>query len=258
MRKILRRIRSSAALRELIARGGAAYIRLVFRTVRWERHGQDHVDRLQAGNGRHILAIWHGRLLMIPAEMRAGLTVHAVISANKDGDIIAAAVGKFGIGAIRGSSADPRKPQLDKKGRAVADKALEALRGTAPCLVALSPDGPRGPRMRCQRGVALFSAATGIEVTPWTFSTRRARLMRSWDRFMVPLPFDRGVLMAGEPIPAPTADDDATIEAHRLKIETALLALNAQADALCGRAPVAPDARPAYPGKGAAAWPPAA
>lgn len=254
---MLRAIRSNPVLRGLTARLGAGYIRLVHRTVRWTILGPDAEHAVRRGPDSVILAIWHGRLLAVPALMTRDLEVHAIISANNDGEMIAEAVKRFGIDVIRGSSADRRKPDKDKQGREALEAALEKLKGDRRVIVALTPDGPRGPRMRCQPGVALLSARTGKTVYPWAYATRRAKVLRSWDRFMLPLPFDRGVILFGDPVPPPSADDPATVEDHRLRIEAAMLRAAHRADAFLGRDPVAPDERPGVKGAGLAPWPPA-
>ncbi|MGG7567305.1 lysophospholipid acyltransferase family protein [Rhodovulum sp. DZ06] len=257
MADILRAIRSNPLLRGLAARLGAGYIRLVHRTVRWTILGPEAEDAVRHGPDNVILGIWHGRLLAVPALMTRQLEVHAIISANRDGELIAAAVKRFGIDVIRGSSADRRKPDKDKQGREALEAALEKLKGDRRVIVALTPDGPRGPRMRCQPGIALLSARTGKTVYPWAYATRRAKVLRSWDRFMLPLPFDRGVILFGRPVPAPTSDDPATIEEHRLRIEAAMLEAAHRVDTFLGRDPIVPDDRPGVTGGGLAPWPPA-
>ena len=144
---MLGRVRRSPRLRRLAAALGAWYIRLVDRTTAWEIPDPALRDRIRAQQERIVIAIWHGRLLIIPAEMPPGGRVHAMISANRDGDIIADCVGRFGIASMRGSSRDPRKPLKRKGGAAAAAEAIELLGEYDRIAVALTPDGPRGPRM---------------------------------------------------------------------------------------------------------------
>jgi lysophospholipid acyltransferase (LPLAT)-like uncharacterized protein len=241
---LLRRIRGSSALRRLAAGLIARYIRFCFATIRWQVEGGAVRDRLQAGRGRHILAIWHGRLSMIPGEMRAGVDVRAVISRNRDGDIITDVVERFGILTLRGSTEDPRKPGRERGGRDVFMAGLAALRTQENVIVALTPDGPRGPALRCHEGVAMLAVVTGVAVVPWTFSVRRGRALGSWDRFLVPCPFTRGVIAYGEPVVPPAARTANAVEAFRTGVERALTALTAAADMRCGRPTEAPPEDP--------------
>lgn len=239
------RLRASPVLRRLAAALGAAWIRLVERTTRWRVEGAETLAEVQAGRGRHLVLVWHGRVLMIPAEKRAGLEIHAMISANRDGDIIADCVARFGVPAIRGSARDPRKAEKDKRGGAAARAAVALLTGARPVSVAITPDGPRGPRQRVQPGVAAIAALSGAPAMPYAYSTRWGLRMGSWDRFHVPLPFGRGAKVIGPLVPPPAESTAEALEAHRRALEAALNAVTARADALVGRETPTPAAPPA-------------
>jgi hypothetical protein len=198
----------------------------------------------RSGQGRAILAAWHGRLFLLPSEMAQGIDVHALISRNRDGEIIARVCALFGVPAIRGSSQDPAKPDRDRGGREALAAALGLLRGRGRALIALTPDGPRGPRMRCQPGVAVLAAATGTPVVPWTFSARPSRILGSWDAFLLPAPFARGVIAYGAVLHPPQDRSTASVEAFRQEIEAALTALTRDADAALGLA--TPEPGPAF------------
>ncbi len=216
---------------------GTAYIRIVRRLVRWEWLGRPILDDLIASNKPFIVAFWHGRILMMaPVTEESKIPVHVVISANKDGELIARLITFFNGRTIRGSSRDPRKSRT-KGGDIVLHTAIERL--NAGEIVAITPDGPRGPRMKAQAGAAVMSIRTGVPVVPFAYSTRRAKLMRSWDKFMVPLPFGRGSYAIGQPI-VPQGTDETAIEAHRTAIEEGLNHVTRQADEAVGRAYMKP------------------
>ncbi|MFO7856837.1 MAG: lysophospholipid acyltransferase family protein [Paracoccaceae bacterium] len=240
------RVRASPLLRRAAAALGALWIRLVERTTRWEVEGGGRLAEVQGGRTRTLVLVWHGRVLMIPAEWREGLEIHAMISANRDGDIIADCVGRFGVPSIRGSARDPRKTDRDKGGRAAAQAALALLTAERPVSVAITPDGPRGPRQRLQPGVAAIAALAGVPAMPYAYSTRWGWRARSWDRFHVPLPFGRGAKVIGDLVPPPAEATPEAVEAHRAALEAALNAVTDRADRLVGREPTRPaEARPA-------------
>lgn len=236
--RALRRLRERPAGRWLLSRLGALAMRLVHATTRWTVVGAAHRAAVVETGGPFIAAFWHGRLFFSPFWVPRGRRTLAVISNNHDGALISDTVARFGVEAVRGSTADPRKRFRDKGGRLAFAAALAALEAGA--VVGITPDGPRGPRMRAQPGVAALSVAAQAPVLPVAFATRRGRLLRGWDRFLVPLPFDRGVLVYGAPLVPPLRGDEAAVEAHRLAVEQALNAVTAEADQLAGRAPVAP------------------
>lgn len=222
--------------------GGAAalaagYIRLLGRTTRWRTDGVDHMRAVLDQERGIIAGLWHGRLFLSPLITPTERRAVAMISRSRDGDAISALVGRFGIGCIRGSTFD-RGKQRDKGGsEAFAEAEAEVRAGS---VVAITPDGPRGPRMRAQSGIARLALATGAPVIPISFSTSRGRLLRSWDRFLLPLPFGRGAIVYGAPLWP--RDWQGRERALREAIERAMTAAQDRADALCGREPVPPAA----------------
>ena len=216
----------------------AGYIWLVFRAVRWEWQGREDLDALIESRRPFIAAFWHGRILMIaPLIGQTPLDAKAMISNNRDGEMIARAVARFGSGTIRGSTQDPRKTKR-KGGSAAFNEALAHLSNGG--LLGITPDGPRGPRMRAQHGVAALAAHSGAPIVPLAYSTRFGWLLGSWDRFLLPLPWGRGAYVAGRLIePSEAAGDVAALAAI---IEHELLEATRSADKATSRATPEPDA----------------
>ncbi|MDH3659072.1 MAG: hypothetical protein OEU92_03415, partial [Alphaproteobacteria bacterium] len=101
----------------------------------------------------------------------------------------------------------------------------------------MTPDGPRGPRMRAQPGIAYLACSAGVPVVPITFAARRQRTIDSWDRFALAWPFASGVLAFGEPLlPAEGTDT----ETQRLMIEERMIAFATEIDRAQGLEPVLP------------------
>jgi len=237
---LLRWLRHSPTGQAIGARLGAAYIRLVRATTRWQVEGKEPFDRLARDSAPFIAVVWHGRLFLSPALRPPGREGVAMISNNRDGDLIAAVCERFGIRSVRGSTHDKAKGR-DKGGASAFRGALAALRAGA--VLAITPDGPRGPRMRAQAGSAQLAAQAGVPVIPVGFSTARARIAKSWDRFLIPAPFGRGAVVYGPPLSA-EGTDAAAVERLRAGIERALREVTDRADALCARPPVPPEALP--------------
>ena len=232
------RLADSTVARGAVARLAAGYLRLCDATTRWRFDGADILARV-GNEGGAAVAIWHGRLLFMPPHMKSvRVPVWAMISRNRDGAMIAAAAARFGVQAAFGSARNARTGE-DKGGR----EALEALSAQlgAGAITAVTPDGPVGPRMRAKAGLAQLAIRHGAPIVLLTASGRRARLLRSWDRMMVPVPFDRGVVLIDQ-IPSPPPDADPA--ALSAQIEARLNALTARADAMAGRVPVEPAAIP--------------
>lgn len=222
----------------MAARLGAAYMRLVAATTRWQINGRDAYDAALRHPGGVIACAWHGRLFMSPFWTAPPRPAVAVISQARDGDLIAALVSRFNVVAVRGSTYD-REKRRDKGGAEAFAGALSALVDDH-SLIAITPDGPRGPRMHAARGVATLSIQSGAPVQPIAFSVRRGIVLRNWDRFLVPWPFGRGVQFFGETLWPPADETPEAIEAHRARIEAELNRITQEADSACGRDPVLP------------------
>lgn len=231
-------IRHSPTGQWLGAHLGALYIRLVTWTTRWEVIGGENLDAVVARGCGIIPSIWHGRLFMSATFAPPGRRTVAMISNNRDGDLISAIVWRFGVFSVRGSTYDHVKDR-DKGGSEAFSGAFEEL-SERDAVVAMTPDGPRGPLMRAQAGIAALSALTGCPVLPVTFSVRRGKVMRSWDRFLVPWPFGRGVVIYGAALDPPQSRDNEAIETYRLKIEAETTRITQKADDLCARPRIEP------------------
>ncbi len=225
-----KRILGSDAVRRVLCWLGAQYIRFVYATGRWTVLRGDIPRAFWDRGEPFILCFWHGRLLMMPYCWNRRVAIHMLISQHRDGQIIARTVGHFGIRTIAGSS---------RRGGAGALRAmLKALQG-GEC-VGITPDGPRGPRMRASEGIVSVARLAGVPIVPATFAVDRRHVLGSWDRFVVAWPFARGVLAWGEPITVARDADGPAAEAARARVEEALNALTAEADVLMGAPPIEP------------------
>ncbi len=230
-----RRLMTVPAVETLVTGAIAAYVRFVWATTRWEIRGLEHPEPYWRESRPLIGAFWHGRLLMMPKIWRGRTKVHMLISQSRDGQMIARAVAHLGIDTIRGST---RRGDRDKGGGAAVRSIMKAVRaGESICI---TPDGPKGPRMRASAGVVAVARLTGAPVFPASWSTSRAIRMRSWDRFHLPLPFGRGVFVIAPPITVPRDADEAEQERLRGEIEAALIRATDEADRACGQPTVSP------------------
>ncbi len=211
----------------------ALYIRFVAATCRWTYIGEEQWRALDDGDGKIILAFWHERLLMVPIlRRRTKRRVLMLISAHRDGQIIADAVGGFGIEFIRGSAANPKKAFKRKSGAAALTQMIAALDDGA--IVGVTPDGPRGPARRAQAGVARLAALAGATVVPIAYATAAGRGLKTWDSFFLPRPFTRGAFVAGAPV-TPAGSSAEALDAATCALEQALDDAAARADAFVGR-----------------------
>ncbi|MGI9486661.1 MAG: lysophospholipid acyltransferase family protein [Geminicoccaceae bacterium] len=224
-------------VRRMLAGLIAGYIRLVDRTGRWDVIIPPATAALIREGKPLIGAFWHGRLMMtFPAWRRLLVKLgedqrrqlYVISSAHGDGQLIQLATSRFGFETLWGSSRRGGAKVLREAKRVLSEGDI----------IVMTPDGPRGPRMRAKPGIAYLSGSADVPVVPVTFATRRRRIFQSWDRFNLVWPFASGVLAFGEPLP-PTAGSDT--ESRRLAIEEHMIAFAREIDIAQGLKPVEPD-----------------
>ena len=239
--RVLKRLGKNAAVRRAASWLLARYIRFVHRTCRWTTRGGEIPSRLWDRGEPFICALWHGRLLMICCAWRRGAAFSMLASQHRDGNIIAGAIAHFGLRSVRGSS---------RRGGSAAFRAMVRVLATGEC-AGITPDGPRGPAMRANDGVIALARLSGAPIVAVSYSTSRRRLLGTWDRFVVPLPFASGAFVWGEALIVPRDADADACESAREELEARLNAVTAEADRLCGQTPLVPEAQAAPAAEGA-------
>ena len=196
----------------------ASVIRLLRRTVRLRHHGDEVMRGWEQRNERFILAFWHRHLLLMPYAYR-GRGISVLVSQSRDGELIARTVARLGIDSSRGSSSRGGVAGM----RTLLRKGVEGYD------LAFTPDGPRGPAGEVQPGVILAAAATGFPIQPVAVAATRAKRLRSWDRFLVPLPFSTVHFAYGEPLRVERRGD---LEAAAIELKRRLEATEGEAERL--------------------------
>lgn len=230
LKSFAKKIVKSTPVRSAVCWIVAQYIRVVWLTCKWQIIGKEHFQVLYDSNQPAILSFWHGRLLMAPFSWQQQRPFKMLISAHRDGELIANTVKHFGISWIKGSSS---------KGGAAALRALTKTLKNGEW-VGITPDGPRGPRMRVSDGILNTAKLSGAPILPFSCGIRRARILNTWDRFLLPLPFSEGVLIWGEPIAVPGDTDRRAMEGIRERLEDRMNRLSYEVDNLTGREPIIP------------------
>ncbi|MBO0709797.1 MAG: lysophospholipid acyltransferase family protein [Acetobacteraceae bacterium] len=190
LKSLLRRPGAQATLAWL----SGLYLDFALRTTRWRIVGFEHLAPHVAGRPV-IVAFWHERLPLMPMLWRtaqqvpgarlAGTRVYVLVSSHRDGRFIGAVMRRFRMETVFGSSS---------RGGARGLRNMLGLLARGD-FVAITPDGPRGPRRRAAPGVAQLAALSGVPVLPCAGQTTRRRVLSSWDRMVAPVPFGRAVVV---------------------------------------------------------------
>lgn len=205
-----------------------AVVRLMGMTWRIKTIGFEEACALPGGK---ILCGWHGRTAIAGVRFR-NLGFWAIISLSRDGEMQNRIFTRLGFKTIRGSTG--------RGGARALAESIKVLRegGT----MALTPDGPRGPSGVVQPGILAMSRKTGAWLVPCGVAASPRKHIKSWDRYLVPMPFARCVMIFGEGIQVPPDADEETIEQCRLRLEQAMKRLEAEAERMVGETPMAPTA----------------
>ena len=164
-------------------------IRFLYFTNRTEILGGEYPQSVWDRGEYVILSSWHDQLLMMIMSYR-GDGAKILISASKDGELIAKTMSYFGQKAVRGSSS--------RGGRAAFKELLSLCQEQVD--LGFTPDGPQGPRHELKDGIVQLARLSGRAVVPLAFVCSRGHRFKSWDRFLLPYPFGRGVFSYGQPL----------------------------------------------------------
>src|SRR5579862_1158337 len=179
-------MRGSASLRVMIGWILRVLVMGIGGTLRWRI--EDPAGLLAETPERAcIFVFWHNRIFLLPYLFRKHWhsrqrdRVAVLVSASRDGEKLARVLSKFHMICVRGSSSRRGKEAL---------RELTRLMGEG-YDVGITPDGPRGPRYHCQDGAISLAQLTGAPIIPVSWDVTRKVVVKSWDGFMVPLPFGR-------------------------------------------------------------------
>jgi len=208
---------------------GALCLRLLGLTWRVKWEVPETVLRMEREGRPYLHAFWHAHILTLTYTHRGRGDV-VLVSRHGDGEYISQVIHRLGFGTVRGSSSHGGLRSL-----------LEMARlGRSGHPLAVTPDGPRGPRHRLQPGVLLIAQRGGLPVVPLASAARWCRFLRSWDRFEIPIPFSRVAVAVGEPIHVPAGlAQEAMVAECGSRIEEALRRVEERAQFLAGRRPEA-------------------
>ena len=205
----------------LLEHSGRLCFRALMSTLRWRQIGRQKDRVVHRQHGPVIWAFWHGHLIF-PAFVGRHRGIRILISAHRDGELVARIVNGLGYEVARGSSTRGGIRALKELARTTGEQDL-----------AITPDGPLGPREHAQLGAILLAQLTGRPLMPLGGAAYPKKNFSSWDRFVLPLPFSRATLVFGDPIFVPRKLDAQAREKCRARLEEELNGLTRRAEQAC-------------------------
>ncbi len=165
-----------------------------------------------------IGVLWHNRLLLLPSVLQRFFPERrgaALISASRDGALLADLVQRFGYDTVRGSSS--------RKGATAMLQLAEVI--TSGRDVVMTPDGPRGPVYELGAGIILLAQKSGALIVPINMEYSSCWRLKSWDRFILPRPFSKVRVIIGRPHRVAQTSTDAEFERERVRLQETLMQL---------------------------------
>ncbi|MDX8412822.1 MAG: lysophospholipid acyltransferase family protein [Mariprofundales bacterium] len=182
-------------------------------SMRWRVVGDPFVA---ATSSQFLLCFWHARMLMMPHAFR-GWQGEMLISEHRDGAFIADTMHLLHIKTVRGSTT--------RGGARALLKMIRAARKGGD--IGITPDGPKGPREVVQAGTVQLAMKAQIPLRAVCYASDRQWRVKSWDRFYIPKPFSRGVVVYGDPL---TIAPDTPLEEAVAQAQQAMDATQQAAD----------------------------
>ena len=203
----------------LIQKPGKGLIWLWMKANRWKIIGAGPYRALRDAGRPVVLLIWHGKIFVVPFFFRRR-GIMPLVSPSRDGEFVARLMDGWGYKIIRGSGSHPMKS-------AWIEMIKELNEGGE---VMIIPDGPKGPDRKFKLGAVKLATETGAVLVPFSFSARRQKILRSWDRFEMFYPFTKIAAVYGPPIEIPRGLPPDRQEEERLRMEKIMGDFDAEVD----------------------------
>ena len=154
-----------------------------------EKQNYEVIEKLNSKNQNYVLAFWHGTMLL-PWYLHGTPNFAALTSKSKDGDILAKILKKWNYSVVRGSSSTGGDVALG----IMIDYAKNKYS------IAITPDGPRGPKQKFKAGAVITAKKTGIPVVLVGVAFKRKKILSNWDKFEIPYFFTKAKVIYSEPV----------------------------------------------------------
>jgi len=183
--------------------------KFIYFSIRFKCYDEKKKSNIFNNKNQYIFCCWHNRLFLGPHLLPRNRIINALQSSHSDGMITSIAFKYLEMNVILGSS---------KKG------GMQAFRKMIKCIqngesIAITPDGPKGPKETVKEGIIKLAQITGTPIVPLVWATKKFKLINSWDHFVIPFPFSKGIYTFGKPIYVDKKINEKKIEISRLEVE---------------------------------------
>ena len=185
---------------------------LIARSIKWQYFEQSNKSTIFDNKHKYIFCCWHNKLFLGPHLLPRNRVINALQSSHSDGMITSVAFKYLGMNVILGSS--------KKGGMQAFRKMIKRLQlGES---IAITPDGPKGPKEQVKEGIIKLAQISNTPIIPLVWVTEKFKTINSWDDFVLPYPFSKGIYCYGKPINIKKNINVNQFELERQKLENEL------------------------------------
>ena len=201
-------------IKKFLSLVGALYVYIVYISSQKTFINKDNFNKLILENKSFIYALWHDQLLLSPFTWQTKNRIDILISKHKDGDIIADLIKYHGFNSIRGSTNNPSK-EKEKNTISSIRKIIKTLKANVS--IGITPDGPRGPRHKVSEGTINIARISNKIILPMALAYKEQWVLNTWDKFIIPKPFNKICIVWGDPIDIEINKIDVPIQQEALE-----------------------------------------
>jgi lysophospholipid acyltransferase (LPLAT)-like uncharacterized protein len=196
----------------------AMFLELIWRTGRVRIIGAERLEQLLKEHGAVVPVFWHQHLLICARFLTdrsvPGLKPGFMISPSVDGEAPSMLARLYGAHVVRGSGSYTGVRAVRGVHQAIAKELISP---------AITPDGPRGPRFKMKPGAIFAAQISRKPVVPIAYAAKPARVLTTWDKFVIPFPFAKIRIAIGDPYFPERRLDDEQMESAQRELEERLL-----------------------------------
>ena len=178
------------SLNKIVYRFGHLPLHALFSTCRFRELGVENLNEVLNKSSGAVIMFWHSHLL-IPFYYLKNHDVIPLIGLHSDAEILSQIGKRLGYTPLRGSS--------NRRSTSAAVELLKNIKQPGN-VIALTPDGPRGPRRKVKIGTLKIVRKAEASIIPLGAAASRNRIFNSWDKFHQPKLFSKIAMVFGEPI----------------------------------------------------------
>ena len=211
---MLKKLLKNSIVKKFLSFSGALYIYFVYISSKKKFINKNNLDKLLNEDISFIYALWHDQLLLSPLTWQSKKRIDILISKHRDGDMIADLIKFHGFNSIRGSTNNPNK-EKEKNSLTSLRRILKSLKNNVS--IGITPDGPRGPRHKVGEGTINISRISNKKILPMSLACKKKWVLNTWDKFIVPKPFNEICIVWGEPLDPQFDKIDISSQQHNLE-----------------------------------------